>query len=97
VRGTFVRELRACLQQVDVFVTPAPFLQPEEAEGKIAATFRSMWNLSGFPAIVVPAGFIGPRPWGIQLGAGPLAEETLFSAAHAYEQATDWHRRRPAL
>jgi Asp-tRNA(Asn)/Glu-tRNA(Gln) amidotransferase A subunit family amidase len=33
----------------------------------------------------------------MQLMAKPFAEETLFRIAYAYEQATEWHKRRPAL
>jgi aspartyl-tRNA(Asn)/glutamyl-tRNA(Gln) amidotransferase subunit A len=97
LRSTFTRELRAVLQQVDVLVTPAPFMRADEPESTVAATFRSMWNLSGYPAMVVPAGFIGARPWGIQIGGRPLEEESLLAAAYAYEQATEWHTRQPAL
>ena len=56
------------------------------------------YNLSGFPAISVPCGFSAEgMPIGLQLGARPFAEETLLKTAHAYEQATQWHQRRPSL
>jgi len=42
----------------------------------------------------IPGGFTGDGlPIGRQLGARPFAEETLFRAAHACEQATNWHTR----
>ena len=34
---------------------------------------------------------------GLQLGGKPFDEMTVLRAAHAYEQATDWHQRRPQL
>jgi aspartyl-tRNA(Asn)/glutamyl-tRNA(Gln) amidotransferase subunit A len=34
-------------------------------------------------------------PVGLQIGARPGAEETIFKVAHAYEQATAWHTMRP--
>jgi Asp-tRNA(Asn)/Glu-tRNA(Gln) amidotransferase A subunit family amidase len=33
----------------------------------------------------------------MQIAAGPFQEDLIFNVAHAYEQATDWHKRRPAL
>jgi aspartyl-tRNA(Asn)/glutamyl-tRNA(Gln) amidotransferase subunit A len=59
-----------------------------------------MWNLSGFPAIAVPAGFSGDPPGlpvGIQIAGRPFEEETILAAAYAFEQATDWRLRKPVL
>ena len=36
-------------------------------------------------------------PIGMQIAAGPFQEDLIFAVAHAYEQATDCHKRRPAL
>ena len=50
-------------------------------------------NLAGIPAISVPCGFTGKGlPVGLQIMAKPFGEETLFKAAHAYEQNTGWHK-----
>ncbi len=55
-------------------------------------------NLLGLPAISVPCGFTGTNlPIGLQLVGRWWDEATVFRAAHAYEQATDWHARRPPL
>jgi len=35
--------------------------------------------------------------FGMQIAGGPFQEELIFSVAHAYEQATDWHNRRPQV
>ncbi len=54
------------------------------------------FNLNGFPAITVPCGFSDDGlPIGLQLAGRPFDEETVLRVAHAYEQATEWHRRRP--
>jgi aspartyl-tRNA(Asn)/glutamyl-tRNA(Gln) amidotransferase subunit A len=56
------------------------------------------FNLNGFPAITVPCGFSKDQlPIGLQLVGRPFDEETVLRAAHAYEQATDWHFRRPPI
>ncbi len=55
-------------------------------------------NYPGVPALTVPCGFDGQGlPIGIQLVARHWAESTLLAVAHAYQQATDWHRRRPPI
>jgi aspartyl-tRNA(Asn)/glutamyl-tRNA(Gln) amidotransferase subunit A len=55
-------------------------------------------NLTGIPALSMPAGFTRDgRPVGLQLQAGALRESALLAAAHRFQQATDWHTRRPDL
>ncbi len=57
-------------------------------------------NMTGLPAITIPCGFAsGPPilPVTIQFYGRPFDEFTLFKVSHAYESATDWHRRRPSL
>jgi len=55
-------------------------------------------NVVGQPALAIPNGF-GPNnlPTGIQFTGRVWSEARLLSIAHAYQQATDWHRRRPNL
>jgi len=56
------------------------------------------YNLNGFPAITVPCGFSkNGLPIGFQLAGRPFDEETVLRAAFAYEQATEWHQRRPPI
>lgn len=58
--------------------------------------FTRPFNLTGFPAISVPCGFSsGGMPIGLQLAGRPWDEATVLRAAHAYQQATDWHTRHP--
>ena len=61
-------------------------------------SFTGPFNLANVPAISVPCGFTeSGLPLGLQIVGRPFAEETLFRAAHAYEQATTWHTRRPPI
>jgi aspartyl-tRNA(Asn)/glutamyl-tRNA(Gln) amidotransferase subunit A len=54
-------------------------------------------NLSGLPALSVPAGFTSmpPLPVGLQLIGRPFEEQLLLQVAHVYEQATGWFKYRP--
>ena len=55
-------------------------------------------DMAGVPAVSVPCGFTAAGlPIGLQLIGRTLDEATVLRAAYAYEQATDWHRRRPEL
>ena len=54
-------------------------------------------SLAGLPGMSVPAGFgQGGRPVGLQLIGQWFDEARLLNAAHRFQQATDWHLRRPA-
>ena len=56
------------------------------------------FSLLGLPAISIPCGFTkAGLPIGLQLIGKPFDEANLLTVAHAYEQATDWHRRKPPL
>ncbi|MGE5595674.1 MAG: amidase, partial [Hyphomicrobiales bacterium] len=104
-------DLRQVLEEVDALVTPAtPIPAPrigEESvviEGKqhnhMSAIGRYMvpFDASRLPAIVLPCGFTSAGlPISLQLAGRPFDEATILRAAHAYEQATDWHTRRPEM
>jgi len=53
-------------------------------------------NLAGLPGMSIPCGFADGLPVGLQLIGNYFAEARLLNVAHRYQQATDWHRRRPA-
>jgi len=56
------------------------------------------FNLLGFPAVSVPCGFTDAGlPIGLQIVGRPFAEPKVLRLARAYEAATDWGSRRPAL
>jgi aspartyl-tRNA(Asn)/glutamyl-tRNA(Gln) amidotransferase subunit A len=55
-------------------------------------------NLAGICGISIPCGLSsGGLPIGLQLQAPPFEEERLLRAACMFQQATDWHERRPTL
>jgi aspartyl-tRNA(Asn)/glutamyl-tRNA(Gln) amidotransferase subunit A len=95
-------------EAIDVIVTPtAPIPPPLLAEvGKdiptsIALGLRTLRNTSpfnvyGWPTISVPCGFTkSGLPIGLQISGPSGADDVVLRLAHAYEQATDWHKRRP--
>jgi aspartyl-tRNA(Asn)/glutamyl-tRNA(Gln) amidotransferase subunit A len=54
------------------------------------------FNVLGLPVIALPCGASADgRPLGLQIVGRPFDESTVLRLAHAYEQATDWHLRRP--
>lgn len=55
-------------------------------------------NLAGLPGMSIPCGFgANSRPIGLQIIGNYFREAQMLSMAHAYQQATDWHRRMPDL
>jgi len=63
-----------------------------------AVNFTGPFDLTGLPAISIPCGFTAAGlPVGLQLVGRPYGEAALLAAAHAYQQATDWHRRLPTV
>ena len=60
--------------------------------------YTAPYNLAGVPSITFPCGIaeVG-MPIGVQLIGTHLSEPTLLRAAHAFQQVTDWHLRRPPL
>lgn len=64
----------------------------------LADIFTLSQALAGIPAISLPCGFDADGlPVGLHLAAPALQEARMFQAAFAYEQATEWCRRRPRL
>jgi aspartyl-tRNA(Asn)/glutamyl-tRNA(Gln) amidotransferase subunit A len=105
VRTLVRREFDAAFQRVDLIVAPTtpnvPFKHGEKEDPVqmyLNDVFTIPADMAGIPAISVPCGFT-PRglPIGLQLIGKTLDEPGVLRAAYAYEQATDWHRRRPEL
>ena len=56
------------------------------------------FDIYGLPTISIPCGFTSTGlPIGLQISGAHFAETTVIALAHAYEQATEWHKRRPRL
>ncbi|HEU4439698.1 MAG TPA: amidase [Methylomirabilota bacterium] len=112
LRARFTREfIEDVFSRMDVLLTPtipepAPALAAVKA-GTTAEVIGRMGRFSrltrpvnalGLPALSLPCGASADgRPLGLQLVGRPFDEATLLRLGHAYEGATAWHRRRPAL
>ena len=112
LREMLRQQILAALQNVDVLVMPTSSIPASRIPAKAGVSskeevldgyagrrsFTAPFNLANLPALSVNCGFTPEiLPVGLQLAAKPFAEETLFRVAHAYEQATDWHNRRPPI
>jgi aspartyl-tRNA(Asn)/glutamyl-tRNA(Gln) amidotransferase subunit A len=101
IKGDFDR----AFEQYDVLAAPTSptvaFRLGERVEDPLAMYLSDVCtipvNLAGLPGISVPCGFADGLPVGLQLITPPLEEGRLFQVAHRYQQATDWHRRRPPV
>ena len=108
----FRADAERIFEQVDVVITPTvpapapkladlesmaiPDVRPFEMKYLLrnTAPFSSLF----WPSMSVPCGFSRDGlPIGMQMSARPGADSTVLRLAHAYEQATDWHKRRPTI
>jgi aspartyl-tRNA(Asn)/glutamyl-tRNA(Gln) amidotransferase subunit A len=63
----------------------------------LADIFTLAQPLAGIPCLSLPCGFAHGLPVGLQIMGAALSEEVVLRVAYAYEQATEWHKRRPDL
>ena len=105
------REIKKVFATVDVLVTPtqrgvaqllaAPQPGPPGAGAAPAGgglVNTAAFDIYGLPTISIPCGFSASGlPIGLQIGGDHFSESTVLALAHAYEQATDWHKRRAPL
>ena len=103
------RQVVKAFDTVDLLITPTTKLKPYpigeaiqrvETDKPLPPTLAntSQFNIFGLPTISIPCGqFADGVPIGLQITGAPWAEEKVLALAHAYEQATDWHKRRPIL
>ena len=99
----YMAEMMPLYAKYDVLLTcgmgPAPRLDAHRT--------RNFWqrsnvftpsNVARNPALVLPCGFSrAGLPVGMQIISRPFGDATVLRAGHAYQTATDWHERRPAL
>ena len=112
LRQVLRQQILDAFEQVDVLVMPtssipASLLPTQEGLGSKEElmesfagrrSFTAPFNLASVPALSINCGFTSENlPIGLQMAGRPFEEATLFRLAHAYQQATDWHTRRPPI
>ena len=104
LRSRLREDMHRALAEVDVLATPttpgtAPaFTTVLDPNFPFARTNMPPFNMAGLPALALPCGFApNGLPVSLQFAGRPFDEATVLRAGHAYEQATDWHRRRPPI
>ena len=110
-RTVFNERITHAFESFDILLAPgAPIGAPEigqstvDVDGRpepalaLLSRLTRPFNICGVPTVSVPCGFTSEgMPIGMQLAGKPFAESTVLRVAHAYEQATDWHTRRPPV
>ncbi|MFC1971934.1 Asp-tRNA(Asn)/Glu-tRNA(Gln) amidotransferase subunit GatA [Chloroflexota bacterium] len=105
VRTLIRREFDDAFEKYDALVTPTsptlPFKIGEKMDDPLQMYLSDVCtlpiNIAGVPGISIPAGFADGLPIGMQIIGKHFGEETLLKIAYAYQQATDWHKRRPPI
>ena len=105
VRTLIRREFDRAFEKFDVLVTPTsptvPFKFGEKVDDPLQMYLSDICtlpvNIAGLPAISIPAGFADGLPIGMQIIGKPFDEETILKVAYAYEQATEWHKRKAGI
>ena len=105
VRTLIKRDFDEAFERVDVILAPTSptvaFRLGERTADPIQMYLSDVFtipaNMAGLPGIAVPCGFAHGLPVSMQFMGRPFDEATLLRVAHAYEQATPWHRAVPPL
>jgi aspartyl-tRNA(Asn)/glutamyl-tRNA(Gln) amidotransferase subunit A len=105
VRTLIRREFDRAFEKYDALVTPTsptvPFKIGEKLDDPLQMYLSDVCtlpiNIAGLPAVTIPAGFGDGLPIGMQIISKPFGEEAILRTAYAYEQATEWHKRRPNI
>lgn len=109
-RRRLFEKAASLFEQFDVLVAPEmPIVAPRIGEDVVDVggerlayrlsliPFNSPWSCLGLPAASVPCGFVAGLPVGMAIVGRRFDETTVLRVAHAFQQVTDWHERRPPV
>lgn len=108
-RLAFRARVAALFDTIDVLLLPVQGIAAPTMElfGRLALDeslmnallrYSCIFDLTGNPTLTLPAGFTAEtRPIGVQVVGRHLDEATILRAGHAFQQASDWHKRHPVL
>ncbi len=106
VRRLISEDFSKAFKKVDAIITPttptAAFKAGMHTEDPVSMYLADIFtvgcNLAGLPGLSLPCGFSDDGlPIGMQLIGAPWQEQRLLGIGRAYQQATDWHLKRPSL
>jgi len=106
VRHLIAEDFRRAYRTCDVIMGPtaptAAFRIGAKTDDPVQMYLNDIYtvaaNLAGAPALSIPCGFDrNGMPIGLQIQGNYFAEARMLDVAHRYQQATDWHRRVPAV
>jgi aspartyl-tRNA(Asn)/glutamyl-tRNA(Gln) amidotransferase subunit A len=99
-RAILRESYRQVLSSCDMLLTPSQVGEAPKYAEMVSPEYRrpqgytSAFNMTGMPSLAIPAGFSSnDLPLSIMLSGRPFDEATVLSAAHAFQQVTDWHKR----
>ena len=107
LRTMFRNQVHEALERYDVLVTPTssvaaqpivedPVRTSKEDAAPLSYLQTRTFNMASAPAVSINCGFSDEGlPIGLQIGGRPGADQTVLNVAYAFEQATNWHNRRP--
>ncbi|OGT91748.1 MAG: aspartyl/glutamyl-tRNA amidotransferase subunit A [Gammaproteobacteria bacterium RIFOXYD12_FULL_61_37] len=104
IRQLIAADFRRAFEQVDIIASPATpgtaFAIGEKIDDPVTMYLSDIYtiavNLAGLPGMSIPVGLANSLPVGLQLIGNYFDEGRLLSAAHRFQQATDWHLAAPA-
>lgn len=103
VRALMKKEFEEAFEECDALITPTsptlPFKIGEKTDDPLSMYMSDILttpiNLAGICGMSVPAGFSNGLPIGMQIIANQFEEGRLFHVGHAFEKATEWHKKKP--
>lgn len=106
IRTLICQDFEDAFRNVDCLLAPVspttPFKIGEKSDDPLSMYLADAYtvpiNLAGVPSLAMPCGFTKNNlPVGMQIVAPQFKEALLFQVGNAYEQATQWHKRKPNL
>ncbi|MFQ6115782.1 MAG: amidase family protein, partial [bacterium] len=105
VRSLIVKDFKKVFQDVDLIIAPtSPSVALLLGASKKSAMFGELQDifveastLAGLPGMSVLCGFVNGLPVGMQIIGPQFSEGLLLRVGYAYQQATDWHKRKPEI
>jgi aspartyl-tRNA(Asn)/glutamyl-tRNA(Gln) amidotransferase subunit A len=105
VRTLITQEFNDAFKKYDALITPTSpttsFKIGEKIDDPVQMYLSDVCtlpiNIAGLPAVSIPCGFANGLPVGMQIIGKHFNEQTILNIGFAYQQATDWHLKRPTI